>query len=576
MAKQSLYIRLPVPGKRGDECAYVKIDETRLRPDVLTQLFVKLLGREGNPYQPTTHAPSFLAHTDIAPLTERTREVVGVYDGIFEHGTPSGKLVHAKVLSHLDQLTTVFQKVADGQMESAANDLEGILHALLSGASEVADLLETRAAHVDGMTASFDQASTTLQTDARVTQRLYEDVCSAVRKLLRATETLSSIDKTLATKRLEVDTARSTWQHQLSREASCVKDALAFLIGTEKEAGFNMKLHAYTRNPADVGDIEEELHFAASLLDDCFRAREKARAEREALRALLQEIVAPARSQIDDLCTELAEASAAIRAFLRDYEGATPPYLFPGTAAKITEGQWEAALDLYRDRDWAPRQTRMRLDAKAAGLLRVLEEPDFPNDVRIELTAEQDRLARAQEAREIYLSHQDSPTVEESEDRGVPPPLTEGRTIVESRLLELYELVQCVGLVKTCTTHFASGSNVRAMLDVVRILGRCSDEEAQNYGSRINDLTHEPGGRETVVKTGDVTKRWRNTTAIWVKYEMKKQARLKLASKQRERVEALMQKHNLTVADVTTAYDQRRREQYELWTQRKSEESSSS
>jgi len=132
-------------------------------------------------------------------------------------------------------------------------------------------------------------------------------------------------------------------------------------------------------------------------------------------------------------------------------------------------------------------------------------------------------------------------------------------------------MVRSVGYVLTCNRHFFAGSTIRAMLDLLRFMGRVSVEEVAHHSAEVHALSKRPGERISAGK-GKVNQVWKATKATWVVYQLKSQSRLKLAQKAGVKVEDLLARHNLDAERVRAGKEGRDAEKRELRAQRKAAE----
>lgn len=569
-----MYIRVPVPGSRNNGFTYVKVDTGRLSLEVVTQLWIKIHGREGNPYQPASNSAATLQESvDLTPLRDATAEVLANYQDTFDTAGEAGEIVKSEILPAF-KFDNLFEHIANGRAEFAAYELREFLYAILSGVSELTERLARANATLSGMEVSYDQAVNSLDTGHAVTKQIYRRLVDAMHRLLEATKILTEIEVELEKQRQRVKAAVDSWRGRLSPEAEVVKDATSFIIGNADTTGFNMMAHAYMRNP-EATNITEELEFAKLLLKDCLDERDDVRDSWQRLRTAIQSDVLPLRRTIDQGCADLAETSREIREFFsRVGENAPAPYTLPQFEGSISEEQYEAALQTARDSHWAPRVTRARLENLANNLLQGLEEPDFPEEVRSMLDSELARVRQVEEEKRIRIARQSREAAASTETQtlvraqeAIPLPRStteaDANEPSEARAREVYEMVVCVGAVLTNKPYHFASSTVRSMLDLLVRMGRLTEEEKAAVHASVLAMSHRSGERHIVPEGVKPNTRWKSRKETWIVTKRKSKTRLKITQHAARQCEQLFARHRLTVEEIERAKEARAKEKEE-------------
>lgn len=572
---QDFYLRVPVPG--GDAYEYVRVDRARITQELITQLYTRERSRQGaSRYFPVSGSGHTNAdHMDLSPLLETVHDLLLSYTPGFQELGPVGEET-LRTLSEGLTFERMFASLARGEISVATREWEGILHSLLAQALSLASRLHATDNHASSVAVGIEQISATFEENNSARLRIYDAVVDGSLLLLHTTARLDTIEEGLSALEQEVDGAISRWQEQLSADSEPYASARTFFGGSDDDVGFNLQAFQFNRNPSLYEGDEPDTMLAQLHLEECQEALTRIQEEWRLLQERVHREIIPVRATIAELCADLGKGSRAIREYRRAF-GAThqPPLELDAFREKITPAQFKAGGELADDHRWGPSTTKSRLDSLCSRMIARLEKPMLPSAVERLLDQAERLLAQMQTTespagdpiQKVLSPSPDSSASHSTESgSGAGGPET---TIDPRRAQEIYELVKCVGFVLTCNHHHLAATTVRAMLDVLRFMGRVSPEEAELYRSELYKLSRASGERVHTDDGKRVSALRKSSQATWIAFETKKQKRLKMTVQGGRRTEPLLARHQLTTDQIKTAHEGRRAEQEELHRSRK-------
>ncbi len=563
---QDYYIRVPVPGGDGNKFEFTKVDIARLTPEVARQLYARDPGNRRNPGRRLLPVSRMQCESsdipDLSALTGKFDELFETYHATLEGAGDSGALVLKQLFDGLEP-GRLFESIARGEIPLAELEWEDVLHRLLSGACTLAEELHNRELQADGVAAGFDQIASTLQANDAARLRIYNKVIDGSLLLAGAVQGLEEIERQLDVLSQRVDESAEDWRNRLSSTIAPFAYAKAFFEGSESDTGFNLHAFNFHRAPGEC-DAPPDVEMAELHLDECQQVLAKVGEEWQELRSLAEREVVPKRTTIARLCADLATGSRAMRDYRKLFGTShQPPFAFKVLSDRITPEQFRAAQLIADDHRWGPATTKARIEGLTVRIMVRLEQPKLPGKLRRMLEQAQRFLAQAQSSLGATTSKPLEPTT---------PSRNEAGTEISAdpqRARQLYEMVQCVGLVLTCNYRHLAASTVSAMLDVLRFMGRISTEESATFRSAVYQLSRRTGERIGVTGSNTVSQLRKSSRATWVAYKIKGQTRLKMTERGGARASALLEQYSLSVESIKAGHDGRRAEQTELHKQRK-------
>ncbi|PJE76837.1 hypothetical protein COV05_02320 [Candidatus Uhrbacteria bacterium CG10_big_fil_rev_8_21_14_0_10_48_16] len=573
---QDFYLRIPVPG--GDAYEYVRVDSARITRELITQLYTRERSRQGPPryFAVSGSGHTNTDHMDLGPLLESVHDLLLSYTPGFQELGPVGEET-LQTLSEGLTFERLFASLERGEITIAKREWEGILHALLAGTLSLASRLQATDNHASSVSVGIEQISATFEENEAARLRIYDAVIEGSLLLLHTTARLDTIEEGLSALEQEVDGTISRWQEQLSADSEPYASARTFFGGSDGDVGFNLQAFQFNRNPSLYEGDEPDTILAQLHLEECQETLTRIQEEWRLLQERVHREVFPIRATIAELCADLGKGSRAIREYRRAF-GAThqPPFELDAFRERITPEQFKAGGELADDHRWGPSTTKSRLDSLCSRMIARLEKPVLPSAVERLLDQAGRFLTQMQtvadspagdSTQRVSSPSPESPashSTESDSDVGRPEAIVDPR-----RAQEIYELVKCVGFVLTCNHHHLAATTIRAMLDVLRFMGRVSLEEVELYRRELYKLSRASGERVHTDDGKRVSTLRKSSQATWIAFETRKQKRLKMTVQGGKRTEALLARHQLTTEQIKAAHEGRRAEQEELHRSRK-------
>jgi len=493
-----------------------------------------------------------------------------------------------KELEGID-LKGLLRAIATGQIAVAENTLRDILYTLMSCVCGLAGRLERETRTTSGMHLAVTAIAETMEVAGEVTESRYVEWADAARQLIRVVDELTVLERAFADFRTLVSEQYTLWQGLIGDITDPqVMRARAYLDGSSDEDGFLTRAFDYKRDSTSRTreEMTEFIRQAQVHLDAC-RAIEDDVASGFNELSNTRDTLVTKRSQLTRLITTLEETRRILQERERQMgSSVVRPYEFRD-GALIVKTEYDHALTHLGSREWAPETCRKRIDGMLESALALLgNRPRLPKEILTILDDAEQRIREIEErwAREdgVPTAPPVSPAPHPKEDAllaqagGSPSSTTAtpAPVIDPRRVEELYELVICVGLIRTCTPQPVMGSTIHAMLGVVPFLGRCTPEEAVAYQASVVARSQFPGERETVDRTEHITPRWKQSGARWVSYRDPGRSagkwKMKLTLAYRERVKALCAQRGLTEDEIRVAAKAHRATEVERYRLRKS------
>ena len=561
---EKYYLRIPVPG--GYE--YVKVDTSRIVPEILTQLYQKKPNRGGpTQYFPVSSGAYLVAeHPSLQPLKDAVAEVLTSYRSSFESTGEAGKAALEDFLKSIDT-DSMFEMISRGEVDSATREWTGILHSLFASTLQLAEELNKKDEHVSGVTAGFEQMASSFDASDAARLKMFDAVIKGSKLLIEAVDGLSQLELRFSEADQKVDTSIDDWNTRLSEDAEPFSSAKSFFESPSSGIGFNLQVFNLMRNPGSAAGNPPDVELARKHLSACKGVIDAVQAEWFTLKSMTGDLNED-RQMASLLCNDLSNGSSAIADF-RSFFGAvaTLPFDHELFRDRITKEELDRAEGITGDRHWGPVTAKHRFSALVTSIVARIHDAPKPPGAVVRML---EQAARYTDDAEALLSPKTAKRYVESAPESTE---TAGRSEDDDRIdprraSELYELVKCVGLVITNNPHFFAGSTVRSMLDVVCHLGLTNPDEAYKYREAVKDISGREGETVRVTDSKRVSTTRKSSKATWVVYTIVKKKGpnlvfMKMTTSGADRIEPLLGRHSLTIESVKEAYKQSREEKEE-------------
>ncbi len=268
-------------------------------------------------------------------------------------------------------------------------------------------------------------------------------------------------------------------------------------------------------------------------------------------------------ARIQQLVREIEDASRRMRDHEKRWGNKTiRPYDSPneGDTPLVERAVYEQAREYLSDHRWGPLACRQRIQGQLNAVLTILEqEPALSSELKSLIEQAENYITDIERTWQPEESDPESdPDTVNPDENDLNEPEPEGET---PRVDELYELIICVGYVLTCNHHFFAQGTIKAMLETIQFLDRCSKAEISEYKQRLTERSQRNSEMDVVGKGKKLKPRWQKSRRRWVRYcynKAKGSWGLKLAQKAGPQAKRLLAKHGLTADDIRQAHERKR------------------
>lgn len=568
--EQLYFIRVPRLQRFGGktEMDFISVDPTKLHPGIVTELFVRVMDRTARSsqvrYLPVVGVEHVVPRSpDVSELIETIERIGELWKSALTAHGAEGESVWEKYVRDLP-FAPLVSTLAKGHLGQANEALEQILYGLLSLTSTLASRITEETTTASRMTETVDSVVETITRREELTNDMLLDWSSEAEALNRAVDELRSISSWAQDLQLLIRSERDALLHLLETSPA-VSAAHTFFEGGGDDPGFLVRAY---QSRSSGGELRGEVAVARQHLDACRECTRCSGDRWSKLERHRGELLQRHRT-VDELVARIRKSSSVMRDYQRRFGPNTARPYHIDNGSIISRGEFERAERSLLDPGLAPEVCREQAASILLAALDLLnDEPRLPPEL-------QEALDQAEKL--IGVLETESP--EQDQTQGVVAPVVRQTTGAErpspsgvdaARVEELYRLVIAVGYVLTCNHYNFAQSNIRAMLDVVRHLGRCTSAEFDACLEAVQDRSKLDGERVRVPEGFSFTKLWRSTHCRWVQYRVKGRWALKLAELQGKGARALLDELHLAEADVRKAHEARRAERQQAWEDRKS------
>ncbi len=590
------FLSLPTP--QGN-WSYYEVDPSRLQLDQMRELYTKdHSGREPkSTYIKVLGALEHLsAHTDATPVIDALHEVCESMALTFEGMGEEGINVRDEYVRNVRLLIPVISEISAGHTQHASDLIRDFVYALFSDGVQLATKLDNLTSHVSGMQVGVDALKDAYEnTDSQV-KNVYLDWAVQCLEFLKLLAVIEEFE--LEIQIMDEEVAFFNAQCNTSHGHSPVyKKAIDFFDGdvTEGSEGFIDQAYLFSRRTGEEPDVENSIksaiQIARNMMSACDNAFSVLYRPWHTLKSSLTKFQRDAMEKRD----RYSEALSGMYNYLKDKETTYGRKSLNAILGEdtISSQQLETLYQKLDDPKWDPKRCKERQTKDINGLLIALSiEPRMPSKYTDKASTALDLLEKCEaklnsktESRSV--SHTTRTTKNDSV-AVVPRAFPSVATVIgsmrkteiphaqvvsssqsnDANMIEtLYELVQCVGYVLTCKIPFLARSNIRAMLDIVEILGVVHETDLKKrFGADVEKRSLKD--REKVNDSSVVITRFRESRSVWIDYfDVKKPLmRLKMTQHAGQSAYSLLQKYGLTesqIRDVHTAKRSAGRAEYE-------------
>lgn len=551
-------IRVPVFKAHKPDFEFVEIDLEHLDESIYTELYTQVHyhGRNGRTkwervagYRPRA--------IDVSRLHTLVREILQQWEAALNGTGDRGTQLWKESFQALPFERLVATLTAR-QLGGAEDALRDILYGLMTATATMATELVRHSETVSGM----DESNIRLAETVRVSGPITDDFCLdwgiVAEEINRTVAELTDLERTV----VKIRHNASEVQARIFRSGagSSLERARTFFDG-EASLGFLIEMSRYLRGELSLKDQEvaERLTEAQQHLVACQNWEEDARHQWK-----------PTQNQLTDLLTIQRRLSALAgvletnyRTWLTYTERLAPGTMRPYDRGAITREEFDRAERAVLDPGWSARQCRERLGALIdATITLVNDEPVLPEEIRALVRQAELIIKRWEPAAPAPLVDQTvKPSSATRQDDGttgrmaarpirpVPAPSSE-------RVEELYAYVLMIGQVLTNKPSPIAQSNVRALLNVAAKLGWCTETEVVGLYDGVNERSKRD--REHVPAATAVVQRWRESTATWLQYKIRRLWCLKVTLHAADMCARLIQTNGADVEEIKRVHREHR------------------
>ena len=188
-----MYLKVPQPGHRGDECEYVRVEPQRLHLGILNELFVED-GVDGNGkrrYKPAFGVVPIVQPIVVEGLEAKLKEIFEQYEPVLnELGEKSRSRIQTLFVKELSRLEEFIQFLGEGRVQRAEETLSDLLHGLFSGICNVGEGWD----RIDTLSVENTRLKQTITDAPDLAMQLYLDWAQAADGLNRSVRQLGEIE----------------------------------------------------------------------------------------------------------------------------------------------------------------------------------------------------------------------------------------------------------------------------------------------------------------------------------------------------------------------------------------------
>ncbi len=586
MAKRDvLYHKVPVKGKKNSDYEYVKdVDIDRLHPGMHLDVYTKHRNTHGHiHYYRVQNVAGVLKSTlDTSTLDTTVEHIMNQLRDILLAQGKHGERTWNSIKEGFPVLDLV-ARLAEGDVEAATEPLEQMLYTLMSIIPTLCNELQKATQLASGLGAAVEQwAETSDHVDEIAGEYMLEWGASAEAVYTSAT-TLQGLETSL--NEIKTDLVKSKTQvTQNIATAHALNGLQGYIEGDDTHYGFLLTVMEYGQKETQISrnDMQKIIAVTQQKIH-AYRTFETLVKKSWEAHATKKGTAILADKKRRTLLATLENATKELRKHEKKWGDKTlRPYTYgieaEGDEPLMTEDQYKTALLIIKDARWSPLRSKNRFDGLVSSILNMIADaPMLPEELTRLVDDAEGKINRLQL---LWNSEKTQPTpprarrVGKKTSIGRPRPTEMKKTTAESavdpdRAAELYELLICVGLQLTCKKAFMAKSTVKSMFHVLRWLDLVTHEDMEAFFPAVNELSKKKGERETVHDTRHVTHRWNVSTAHWIQFRVKNKWCIKLTVHAKSETEALLKKHNLTLARIKEAHEMRDQERKEAYAARK-------
>lgn len=581
-ARIKAFIRRPASKELGISEDYIEVDPSTLQLGLLTELYT-LTGTQvgGRRTYQRLHGVSHVVNTGIDPsaLLDTWATHVSIMEPMLVEGDSSAGQFSSEIKGILADLPQLLELVANGELVTASNTLDGLAYRLMAAigtATAKLDELEAKAtAHGD--LAESMVGILTNADDRNLTEAV--EFVDAVNAGMEAYGALAAFERDLMVMFDQLEPQSAVWNTLSHTDSGHVwlHEQLDRLVG--QEGGFTTRASQFLIKVAHESPAPDEVAVMIKAIDDAearmraIRGRIATAVSEHTLAKATSEQLLQREYETERLIGIMRKSRQAVERGMKNGMNA-----FAVTSGLITTEEFQRWQALLRDPQWhSLYAVGVRLRDMAESIRRLLDQaPRLDEKASKALTSVEQYVERL----EAKLTEPTPRSVPSVIDLAAAEDNEAELDDDDNRLQELYELVWAVGAAKYCHSKgYLMGTQLRVILDILEILDRITSEERTRYQEELQELLE---GHSHDVEA-DVSSRGR--MALWaqlddeqIQWIMFKQKRGKdptrrwhwrLVAHAYEQGQALCSKYGLAPEEIVEAYETRKDERSTLRSSRR-------
>lgn len=502
---------------------------------------------------------------DASELLARWEDLLEQIEAVLSN-LGAAKIFAEDLRTAIKELPQLISLIASGKTQDANGALEAVGYGLLSMAATVSTKLQDFEARVARL---GDQAE--IMTDIvanRDDERLYhataESLAGHVDEGLRAIRALDEYEAELDSLMEKVEAKSQDWQAISISPPFWLREQLGWL--TDEETGFCTRASRFLINPDSAS--------AETMLAMTEEARKRLELIKERMANKLQERTA-AKQAVEAVLTRQLEVERLTRVIREAREQVAQTSRAGIDAFSLTKGlitaeefaQWQVQ-ERPESRFGSLHDVNLRLRHKAEAIRQYLDhEPRLGPEAEKALERVEPYIAKVHSLlRRLGLQVgevEDEVPVRQAAEADAKQPL-DPSSLSGSQLERVYEMALAVGAVKYCGPTNMIGGTPAAMLDILRILGRLSDEESRLYKQPLRERLEKDSYQ--VSDSENRLKAWKSVKperACWIQFRVTRGRATpkfnmwRLTEQARQVGLRMLQKHDLRPEEIVQAYNTR-------------------
>ena len=554
------FIQVPIPRKKDLEP--IEIDLPRLKElgiSVIGRIFQRVSMHQGARNETFVEVPGLgvdARQVDISPLREALEDIMLQWREALLAGGETGKKTwkEIKELGFQDLL----EALAKGDIQASQEALQNLLYSLLSSTSTLAGDLERALQTSSGMFASVDRLGKSLEDGDEIQMAILEGWAEAAKQIITLVSRVRGREAEIRELRQMIAEKRKSSEALLCE----VSKWRNFLEGDNRNQGFLILAFDYSQRPDSIQEstVRDALDQASSIVSS--------------YRDTLARIENEWATEFDEWKTDLLGAESECRECarlmnmamnaMRDIDKKlNKTTARPFDLDLITIEDFELAESYRRNPEWAPIACSQRLTRLAIATIELIDaRPQLPSDLEDTMNRTAESIDMLNELLNIVPEPLQGDDVQMTAD---------GKDAASGdRLEEVIEMVTAVGYITTGQkSHPFWRNTAEAMLDILQIMGHCTEDEVELYKARLRKHLENSKNSEELNGAKGTAELWKKSKKMWIcmRVQLPIGPRLfyKLTKRYQPLGKELLEKHGLDAAQIERVKKERsdaRQEQY--------------